>query len=266
MLSCKTRLEFLKSIGSAGAVFAGAAGASPRCKRGHDVMIPACSDAGAAHLTHGYPDECHAFTIFADSLAARAWGHGWYAQPPIVSDRNAIVVDFVSRQEQDAEASLEGGWNGAWEFPMGTVNTVAARVETNAQNARIARHLALIGTGMRQAAFHRDVIEPLLDERSCRNASCAICAARPQRGIAGVFHVLATGMRQSVVQLFSQWEPSNALREALRHDGIDIVHHRLSSIPGDDLAANSAYHLWDGTPLQAERFRKTIWKPAWRGA
>lgn len=264
-MSVKTRSAFLKSIGSVGAVLAGTAGASPGRKRAHDVVIPTCSDAGKSHLTHGYPDECHAFTTFADSLVALAWGQGWYAQPPIVDARNAIVVDFVSSDEGGAAASLGGGWNGAWEFPMGTVNTVYARLETSAQNARIARQLALIGTGMRQAEFHRDVIEALLDRRTCPDASCSVCAIRPQRGIADVFRIFAMGTGQSVVQLFSKWEPSNVLRCALRNDGIDIVHHRLSSIPSDDLAANSVYHLWDGTPLQAERFRKTIWKPAWRG-
>ena len=227
-------------------------------------MAPPQDDAGEGHFWHGYPDECYSFTTFADSLVALAWGHGWYMQPPIVNLRNAIVVDFASDTEEEAEASIAGGWNGAWEFPMGTATTVAAVSDVNSQNIRIARQMAFIGTAMRQDEFHGAVIEPLLDEHTCPDRPCTICAKRPHRGLAQAFEQLASGTEQCGIQLFSRWKPSPKLRAFLRSNGVRINHHSVSLIPQEDFEANRSYHIWTGTPLQAEQFRKTVWAPAWR--
>ena len=224
------------------------------------------ADAGAKHLWHGYPDECHAFTSFADSLVALAWGCGWYPQPPYVGLRNAMIVDFASRSEEEAEASIRAGWNGAWEFPMGTVATVRSRTEVDAQNARFERHLALIATGMPIGEFHHDVIEPLLDPRTCPRPQCDTCKRRGARRLEDVFVSLGDGTGQRAVQLFSAWRPSSKLLARVDAAGIEIRTHPLDEIPKEDLEANRFYHIWDGTPLQAQEFRRTIWAPAWRRA
>ena len=230
--------------------------------RRHAFLASPQPDTVEERIWHGYPDECHSLTTFADSLVALAWGRGWYVQPPMVDYRNAIVVDFASSTQGEAEASIARGWNGAWEFPMGAVNTVASRAEINAQNARIERHLTLIGTAMRQAEFQESVITELLDRRT--HPDCDSCRLRPNRTLADVFSLLASGTGQAAVQLFSKWEPSQTLRDSLTTSGVTLVRHPLDAIPRDDLEANRYYHIWDGTPLQAEEFRRTVWAPAWR--
>jgi hypothetical protein len=233
-------------------------------KRPELYLAAPAPDAGAEHLWHGYPDECYSFTSFADSLVALAWGYGWYPQPPYVRLRNAMIVDFASQSEAEAEASIATGWNGAWEFPMGTVATVRERIEVNAQNARLTRHLTLIATGMPIDEFHHDVIEPLLDPHTCPHPSCGTCKRRGARRLEDVFVTLGDGTGQRAVQLFSAWRPSAKLLARADAAGIEIRQHPLDEIPGEDLEANRHYHLWDGTPLQAQQFRKTVWAPAWR--
>ena len=230
--------------------------------RRHAFIASPQSDTTEERIWHGYPDECYSVTTFADSLVALAWGHGWYMQPPMVDYRNAFVVDFASNTEGEAEAAIAHGWNGAWEFPMGVVNTVASRVETNTQNARLERHLTLIGTAMRQAEFQENVIAELLDRRT--HPDCDSCRPRPDRTLADVLSILASGSGQTAVQLFSKWEPSQTLRDSLTTSGVTLVRHPLDAIPRDDLEANRYYHIWDGTPLQAEEFRRAVWAPAWR--
>ncbi|HEY1976396.1 MAG TPA: hypothetical protein VGG89_07625 [Candidatus Baltobacteraceae bacterium] len=260
-----TRLQFLRILGLATAApFAATSPLVAAADASHAFIASPQPDGGEERLWHGYPDECYAFTSFADSLVALAWGHGWYAQPPMVDLRNAIVVDFASSTEEAAEASITRGWNGAWEFPMGVVNTVASRVEMNAQNARIERNLSLIGTAMRQAEFHENVVNELFDRRL--HPDCGKCEGRPERTLADVFRILAHGTDQVAVQLFSKWDPSPALRESLSASRVAIIHHPLDSIPREDLEANRYYHIWDGSPLQAEQFRRTVWAPAWRRA
>jgi hypothetical protein len=228
----------------------------------HSFLAPQASDLEARHLWHGYPDECYALTSFADSLVALAWGHGWYPQPPIVGLRNAIVVDFASPTEAAAGASIARGWNGARELPMGAVNAIASRAETNQQNARLERQLTLIGTAMRQDEFQEAVIEQLLDRRTHRG--CSPCAGRTERSLADVFSILAHGTDQAGVALFSRWRPGRELIERLQDEGISLRHYRLDAIPRADLEANRFYHIWDGTPRQAEEFRKTVWAPTWK--
>lgn len=222
------------------------------------------ADEGVGHMWHGYPDECYSFTSFADSLVALAWGYGWYPQPPYVGLRNAMIVDFASQTEEEAEASIASGWNGAWEFPMGTVATVRTRTEIDAQNTRIERHLALVATATPIEEFHHDVIEPLLDPRTCPSPDCDTCKRRGRRRLDDIFIALGDGTGQRAVQLFSAWRPSAKLVARVDAAGIEIRAHPLDEIPKDDLEANRFYHIWDGTPLQAQEFRKTVWAPAWR--
>ena len=202
-----TRSDFLKSFGLSAAALVPGLPALARGDREHAYLAAPRSDAGEEHIWHGYPDECYSFTAFADSLVALAWGHGWYMQPPMVDLRNAIAVDFASSTEEEAvEASLAGRWNGASEFPMGAINTVSSRVETNAQNARIERHLALIGTAMRQSEFSETVIQQLFDPRT--HPGCEKCAEKPIRTLGDVLAILADGTDQAAIHLFAQWEPS----------------------------------------------------------
>jgi hypothetical protein len=266
-MTIQSRPTFLQALGSVFALPAALRLPGPRTgNAGHDFIAPDMGDGGAEPMWHGYPDECYSYTTFADSLVALAWGYGWYMQPPMVEARNAIIVDFASHTESEANASILGGWNGAWEFPMGTVNSVHDRVETNHQNARISRHLSLIVTGMMQGDFHRSVVEPLLDPQSCGTKDCDLCVDRPRRHLADVFKILAEGTSQGAVQLFSRWMPSTNLRTNLAKSHILIVHHDLDAIPAADLEANRQYHIWDGTPLQAEEFRKVVWIPRWKQA
>jgi hypothetical protein len=230
---------------------------------GHDFLNTLVPDDGSEHLWHGYPDECFSFSSFVDSLVALILYDAWGIQPPITVVRKAIVIDFVSERQAQAEASLSHGWNGAWEFPMGVANTVHSRVETNEQNAEIGRHLSLIGTAMTNEDFFRAVGEKLLDVHSCQDKSCNICTKRATRGLADVFQILSTGTKESQVHLFAKWTPNEDLIEPLRADGITIVARPLSEIPSRALEANRCYHIWDGTEQQGHEFREAIWAPSW---
>ena len=229
----------------------------------HDFLNKLVPDDGSEHLWHGYPDECFSFSSFADSLVALILYGGWGIQPPVTVVRKAIVVDFVSHLQSQAEMSLGHGWNGAWEFPMGVSNTVHSRVETNEQNAKIGRHLSLIGTAMTNEDFFRAAGEKLLDVHSCRDTSCKICSTRSRRALTDVFQILATGTKESEVHLFARWTPSDDLIEPLRADGITIVSRPLDVIPRRALEANRSYHIWDGTEQQGHEFREAVWAPAW---
>lgn len=180
-------------------------------------------DDGGERRSHGYPDECYSLTTFADSLVALAYESRWVLQPPIVDLRNAIVVDFISETETHAESSIQHGWNGPWELPMGAVSTIYGRAETNEQNARIERQLLFIGTAMTIGDFHRRVIEPLIDVHTCQDSHCVICTNRFSRGLAESFQILADGCDQRTVHLFAKWRPSDELLERLRNDGVAPV-------------------------------------------
>jgi hypothetical protein len=229
----------------------------------HDFLNKLVPDDDSEHLWHGYPDECFSFSSFVDSLVALILYGGWGIQPPITVVRKAIIVDFVSERQTQAEGSVCHGWNGAWEFPMGVANTVHGRVETNEQNAEIGRHLSVIGSAMTQQDFHHAVGEKLLDIHSCPDKSCKICTTRTSRGLADVFQILAGGTKESDVHLFAKWTPSEDLIESLRADGITIIAHPLDAIPSRALKANRSYHIWDGTEQQAHEFREAIWAPSW---
>ncbi|HKU82346.1 MAG TPA: hypothetical protein VJP76_09280 [Candidatus Tumulicola sp.] len=259
-----TRSDFLTAL--AGGLALPAASGHPLAL-GHDYLAGPAADPGAEPMWHGYPDECFAFTSFADSLVALAWGYGWYPQPPIVGLRNAIVVDFCSPSEDRAAASIERGWSAAWEFPMGTAATVASEISVNAQNTRLQRQLAFIGTAMRQDEFHAAVVEPLLDSHSCPDCDCAECATRKPRDLADALTILARGTDQGAVQLFSAWHPSDGLRQRVAGRGVELRHHALRSIPADALEANRSYHIWSGTPLQPSSFaRRSGRRPGSGGA
>jgi hypothetical protein len=229
------------------------------------TFLTSTVDDGQEHRSHGYPDECYSLTTFSDSLVALAYEGIRIMQPPIVGLRNAIIVDFVSKTQSHAESSLLHKWNGAWELPMGAVNTVYGRRETNEQNAVIERHMLFIGTAMTMGDFHRLVIERLLDSHSCADPNCKICKTRFSRGLAESFQILADGTEQAAVHLFSSWLPNEELVSKLAADSIEIRHHPLSQIPREDLAANRAYSIWDGSPAQADAFLRTVWAPAWKG-
>ena len=221
-------------------------------------------DDGGEHRWHGYPDECYSVTTFADSLVALAYERQWIMQPPIVDLRNAIVVDFISETETHAESSIQHGWNGPWELPMGAVSTVYGRVETNEQNARIERHLLFIGTAMTMGDFQRNVIEGLIDVHTCQDSNCHICERRFSRGLAESFQILADGCNQSILHLFAKWQPSDKLIERLKNDQIELSWHPLNEISQPDLDANRHYSIWDGSPGQAAEFLETVWAPAWK--
>jgi hypothetical protein len=221
-------------------------------------------DEHGERRAHGYPDECYSLTTFADSLVALAYEPGWVIQPPIVDLRNAIVVDFVSDTETHAESSIQHGWNGAWELPMGAVNTIYGRTETNEQNARIERHMLFIGTAMTMGDFQRQVIEKLIDVHTCENPHCAICATRFSRGLAETLQILADGTDQRAVHLFSKWRPTKLLVDRLKSDHLEIRWHHLDEISKPDLDANRNYSIWDGSAAQEAEFLASVWAPAWK--
>ena len=229
----------------------------------HDFLSGADSE-DAEIRWHGYPDEGYSLTTFADSLVAHAYGFGWVMQPPMVDSREALIVDFASATQAEAEKSLQTAWNGPWELPMGAVNTVASRAAINSQNTRIERQLLLIGTGMTIHDFHRQVIEKLLDRHSCEDPSCAICLKRQLRKIADVFKILAYGINNVSLHLYAKWKPSKALRSKLLEYGLEVKSHRLGEIPAPDLEANRYYTSWGGTEAQEQDFLKTVWAPAWK--
>jgi hypothetical protein len=230
----------------------------------HDFLNTRVPDDGSKHLWHGYPDECFSFTSFVDSLVGLLVCGGWFIQPPITIVRKAIVIDFVSEREAQAESSLAHRWSATWEFPMGTTTTKHSRVEVNEQNAKLGRHLTLIGSAMTHEDFFHAVGEKLLDHHNCTDPSCTICATRIKRRLADVFQILASGTMQSEVHLFSRYKPSPAIIEPLRADGIALIAHDLDEIPLHDLEANQYYHLWDGTEDQGHEFRKAVWAPDWK--
>jgi hypothetical protein len=231
--------------------------------KGHTYLTDV-ADIDGERRFHGYPDECYSLTTFCDSLIALAYEGVWLMQAPIVDLRNAFVVDFVSDTESHAEASLQHGWNGAWELPMGAASTVYGRRETNEQNALIERHLLFAGTGMTNGDFHRQVVEKLLDLHTCRDAHCVTCQVRFSRGLPEAFQLLADGTEQSRVELFSKWKPSRSLLERLRQDEIEIRWHDLSEIAVADLEANRTYSIWDGSVAQDAAFLADVWAPAWK--
>lgn len=225
-------------------------------------FISNAPDIGGERISAGYPDECLDFSTFAGSLAALVTDGAWLVQP-FTQKRTAVIIDFASETEAEAEESLQRGWNGAWEFPMGCVNTVRSRVETNEQNARIERHLSLIATGDTTREFYWSVTEKLLDSHSCRDPKCRVCKGRFQRDLAMAMVILAD-LGFATIYLFSRWQPSVGLREMLRKEQIEIQWNPLSAIPRADLDANRYYSIWDGTQKQYEEFIERFWAPSWQ--
>jgi hypothetical protein len=164
----------------------------------HDFLNELVDDDGSEHLWHGYPYECFAFGSFVDSLVALVLYGGWGVQAPVTVVRMALVVDFVSEQQSDAESSLRRGWNGTWEFPMGTANTVHRRVRKSAQNARISRHLSLIGTQMTPQDFDHAVVNRLIDLKESKSGR--ICRRFPNTGspMSSRFSPLGPSSRKSI--------------------------------------------------------------------
>ena len=137
------------------------------------------------------------------------------------------------------------------------------RVETNEQNAKIGRHLSLIGTAMTNEDFFRAAGEKLLDVHSYHDPLCKFCRTRTRRALPDVFEILVTGTEQSEVHLIAAWIPSDDLLHPLAADGITIVAHSLDVIPRRAVEANHFYHIWDGTEQQGHEFRGAIWAPDW---
>lgn len=229
--------------------------------RAHNFISQEPGDDGA-RIAAGYPDECLDFTAFAGSLAALITDGEWLLQP-FTQKRLAIVVDFASETQAEAEDSLKRGWNGAWEFPTGSINTVRSRVETNEQNARIERHLSLIATDDTMREFFWGVTEKLVDANSCREPNCAKCTIRFARDLAMTMSIFSSsGFR--TIHLFSRWQPSPELRAVLREEDVAIQWNPLSSIPSSDLEANRQYSIWDGTAAQYDDFMRRFWAPSWQ--
>ena len=227
----------------------------------HDFISNA-PDVGGERISSGYPDECMDFATFSGSLAALVTDGEWIVQP-FTQKRTAVILDFASDTEAEAEESLQRGWNGAWEFPIGCVNTVRSRIETNEQNARIERHLSLVATGDTMREFYWGVVEKLLDPHSCKDPDCRVCKGRFERDLA-LTMVIFADLGFSTIYLFSRWQPSARLREVLRKEQIEIQWNPLSAIPSGDLEANRYYSIWDGTQKQYEDFIQRFWAPSWQ--
>jgi hypothetical protein len=227
-------------------------------KRVHDYVSPVPDDGGD-HVWAGYPDESSRFISFADSLAGFVLDGRWSARP-FTQKRLAIVVDFFSNTQAQAESSLTHGWNGASEFPLGVINTVRSRAETNEQNALIERHVTFIATGYPMHRFLKKMVEKLLDSRTCRLPLCTICAARWPRDLAMAI-ALFRGLGHSTVHLISRWKPSETLTTVLRSEGIVLSWTALDSIPSEELQVNRYYSIWDGTIKQRKDFKRRFWGP-----
>lgn len=230
----------------------------------HDYISNA-PDVGGERIAMGYPDECYSFMAFSDSLSALLTTGKWMITP-FTQKRLAVVVDFASETQEEAEASLKNGWNGAWQFPNGNANTVRSRVDTNEQNARIERHLSLIATGDTMREFFWHVGEKLLDGHSCTDPDCRVCRTRYPRNLAMALTILGDGLRLSRIDLVSKWEPDDAIRGILAEQDIVLQWNPLAAIPEPDLEANRFYHIWDGTEKQYDDFTQRFWRPAWQGA
>ena len=228
----------------------------------HDFLNQDIADDGTPHICRGYPDESFRFTRFIDFLAGVIQGKSWDVHPSRATAGKAIIVDFVSKNQDQAESSVSHGWNGAKKLTVGVINTVHSRTETNEQNARIGRHLAVVATGMTQAAFCDAVVEKLLDAYTCAKLSCEICCRRITRTLADVVQILAVGTKQSEVHLFAKWSPNCKLLDLLAADGIALRSHPLSDVPLETLEANRYYHVWDGTAKQAAEFWERTWRPS----
>ncbi len=231
-------------------------------RRIHD-FISIATDVGGRRIPLGYPDECLDFISFAGAIGSLVTHGDWILQP-FTQKMLAIVVDFASDTEQDAEASLAEGWNGAWEFPMGSMNTVRSYVETNEQNALIERHLAFIATGQTMRDFSWKVMRKLHDTHSCKGPDCVVCQGRFPRDLAMTLALLADGTGCPTVHLFSKWEPSVGLRALLEEANIRVQWNPLNAIPAADLEANRYYTIWDGTESQYFDFLNRFWAPSWR--
>jgi hypothetical protein len=228
-------------------------------KKPHD-FVSRMPDQGDQHVWAGYPDECARFTAFADSLVGLLMDGRWYSRR-FTHKRLAVVVDFFSKSQSQAESSLSHGWNGALEFPMGCINTVRGRAETNEQNALIERHLSLIATGYTMRQFLRSVSERLIDGRTCNDRFCKICVLRWPRDLAMTIAFFAK-LRHSTVHLFSRWQPSQTLTAVLRSEGLELRWIPLAAIPSVDLEINRHYSIWDGTRAQHSDFVKRFWGPS----
>lgn len=246
------------------AISAATAGRAAAESPEHRFVAAPQADTDDKREYHGYPDECAAFSSFADSLVGLAHGEGWSIQPPVIGGHHALVVDFASATESEAEASLARGWNGAREFPMGVVTTVATRTWLDPQNDFVKRQLTLIAPGMTTADFHAKVTEPLLDSSNCPDEGCERCRQRTPRRLCDVFRILRRSTNAHPVYLFSRWTPGEALRTKLLESSTYIVHAPLTAIPVADIEANRGYHIWDGTPRQAREFRARVWAPSWK--
>lgn len=209
-------------------------------------FLSSAPEAGGQRVFIGYPDECRDFTLFAGSLASLVTDGEWAANPWALYTDLAIVVDFVSKTRADAEASLRGGWYGASEMPMGSANTIQSRIETNAQNARYARHLTLIATGQTMRDFQRRARESLIDAQS----------------LTDVFQLLAETSNAGTVHLFSSWRPNQGFFGEAGF-GSKIEWRPLSAIPQRDLDANRWWSSWYGNENQSGDFLKRFWSPGW---
>ena len=210
-------------------------------------FLSSMPDVEGRRVFVGYPDECHDFTLFAGALAALITDGEWSINPWALYADLAIAIDFVSETETDAEASLEDGWYGASELPMGSVNTIQSRVEINEQNARYARHLTLVATGQKMRDFQRKAREGLLGARS----------------LADALRFLTTAADVSTVHLFSKWQPKQGIREEGALGTAGIVWRPLSAIPKHDLEANRRWSSWHGSKPQSDDFLNRFWSPRW---
>ncbi|HTV73638.1 MAG TPA: hypothetical protein VME66_08045 [Candidatus Acidoferrales bacterium] len=255
-------LEVLGVSGKASLLIAGDSRSNDTANRTFTAV--AQPDVFAEHEWRRYPNELHDFTSFVDSLAAVAYlREPWAPQRPITNVRGVMVVDFKSATQAQAEASIDGRWtSGGYGLPMGAVNTVASRIAVDAQNDRVERHLSLIATAMHMDKFVSRVIRELYDSRSCPN--CEGCATIPNRTLVDAMIILARKTKRYHIELFARWQPDERMRKALRRRSVNLAWYPLDVIPAEDLAVNRFFHVWHGTPLQDEEFRRKHWQPTWR--
>lgn len=223
------------------------------------VLIPPTADSGAPYICIGYPDECNSFADFARYLTVLAGGERWYCPPTCPPPPSAILLDFLSDTEAEADTSVGTSWCAPDGLHLGTFTTTSTEEDINEQNERKSRHRTMIATALDQNTFQFMVLSRVLDARSCPELNCTKCQGRLPRSVADVIHALVQGTGVSSVHLFSKWDPSATLRHLAERDEIELVHFPLSVIPGNLLDKHRHYTTWYGTPLQAAEFRKVRW-------
>src|SRR5215469_12935164 len=100
----------------------------------------------------GYPDEWLMYQAFADSLMMFAHNGRWRGVAPLAYFPCAVVIDYRTSSEEDAEALLGFGWTASRENSLQTDEIYSWR-GVNAENFECRRELAVVFSGISYPHF-----------------------------------------------------------------------------------------------------------------